>query len=93
MDNMITPFAFFYNLQGWEILLIVFAILLLFGAKKLPELAKGIGKAIHEFKRAATNAEDTFREAVDTSAPAKTAPEAQKCSTEKAAETSGSHKS
>jgi sec-independent protein translocase protein TatA len=66
MEHFITPFALFYNLQTWEILLIFLVILLLFGAKKLPELAKGIGKAIHEFKRAATNAEDSFREAVDT---------------------------
>jgi len=35
---------------GWEIILIVLAILLLFGGKKIPELMKGIGKGIREFK-------------------------------------------
>jgi len=35
---------------GWEILLIVLAILLLFGGRKIPELMKGLGKGIREFK-------------------------------------------
>jgi sec-independent protein translocase protein TatA len=36
----------------WEILLVLFVIVLLFGAKRLPELAKGFGKSIKEFKKA-----------------------------------------
>ncbi len=36
----------------WELLLIFFAILLLFGARRLPELAQGLGKGIREFRRA-----------------------------------------
>ena len=35
-----------------EIIIILFVVLLLFGAKKLPELAKGLGKGIKEFKKA-----------------------------------------
>ncbi len=35
-----------FGLGGGEIILILFVILLLFGAKKLPELAKGLGKGI-----------------------------------------------
>jgi sec-independent protein translocase protein TatA len=35
-----------------ELLVIVFVIVLLFGGKKLPELAKGLGKGIREFKKA-----------------------------------------
>jgi len=38
---------------GWEIILILAVIVLMFGAKKLPELAKGMGKSIKEFKKAA----------------------------------------
>ena len=41
-------------IQGWEWVIIVLAILLLFGAKKLPELAKGLGKGIREFKKASS---------------------------------------
>ncbi len=41
---------------GWtEIAVIVFVVLLLFGAKKLPELARGMGKGIREFKRASSD--------------------------------------
>jgi sec-independent protein translocase protein TatA len=35
---------------GWELILIVLVILLLFGAKKLPELARGSGRALRIFK-------------------------------------------
>ena len=37
---------------GWEWLLIVFVVLLLFGGKKIPELMRGIGKGIREFNTA-----------------------------------------
>ena len=37
---------------GWELILILAVVLLLFGAKKLPELAKGLGSGIKEFKKA-----------------------------------------
>jgi sec-independent protein translocase protein TatA len=40
------------NLGATEILLIFFAILLLFGAKRIPEIARGLGKGIREFKSA-----------------------------------------
>ncbi len=43
---------FIGGLGTWEILVIVLVILLLFGAKKIPELAKGLGKGIREFKDA-----------------------------------------
>ena len=42
----------FGNFGFWEIFAIVLAILLLFGAKKIPELAQGIGKGMKEFKKA-----------------------------------------
>ena len=35
-----------------EVLLIMFVVLLLFGASKLPELARSLGKAAHEYKKA-----------------------------------------
>ena len=38
---------------GYEIVLIVVAVLLLFGGKKIPELARGLGKGVKEFKDAA----------------------------------------
>lgn len=43
---------FLWLLGGWEILLIALVILIFFGAKRIPELAKGLGKGIKEFKNA-----------------------------------------
>lgn len=42
----------FLNMGGSEIVLILVVVLLLFGGKKLPELARGLGKGIREFKDA-----------------------------------------
>lgn len=42
----------FMNLGGQEMIIIFLIVLLLFGAKKLPELARGVGKSMGEFKRA-----------------------------------------
>ena len=44
-----------------ELLLIFLAILLLFGAKRLPELAQGLGKGIREFKRAMKDTGDEIK--------------------------------
>ena len=41
-----------FGLGGWEIAIILFIILLIFGVGKLPELGGGIGKAITNFKKA-----------------------------------------
>jgi sec-independent protein translocase protein TatA len=53
-----------FNLGGGEIILILAIILILFGAKKLPELAKGLGQGIKEFKKATHNASEGLREAM-----------------------------
>ena len=44
--------ASFGNAFGFDTLIIFFLVLLLFGAKKLPELAKGLGQAVREFSKA-----------------------------------------
>ena len=41
----------FFNFGFWEIILIVLIILLLFGGKRIPELMRGIGKGINNFKK------------------------------------------
>ena len=58
------PILAFFNLTAYEITAIVFIVLLLFGANKLPELARGTGKAIREFKKASSEAESTLKEAL-----------------------------
>ncbi len=49
---MLDQFILFLNLGGGEIVLILFVILLLFGAKGIPNIAKTMGKAVREFKDA-----------------------------------------
>ena len=44
-------FPLIFGLGGWEILIIVFVILLLFGGAKIPELMKGLGKGVKSFKQ------------------------------------------
>ena len=46
------------NLGATEIILIVLVILVFFGAKKIPELAQGLGKGIREFKKATREIEE-----------------------------------
>jgi sec-independent protein translocase protein TatA len=58
-----------FNVGGGEIILILAIVLILFGAKKLPELAKGLGQGIREFKKATDSASEGLREAIEGSPP------------------------
>lgn len=55
----------FGNLGAGEIILIVLVVLLLFGAKKIPELARGIGKGMSEFKKGIKDVENEIKSADD----------------------------
>jgi sec-independent protein translocase protein TatA len=58
---MHTPlFLFLEGIGGGEMMLIVVAILVLFGANKIPELARGLGKGIREFKDASREIRSEF---------------------------------
>jgi sec-independent protein translocase protein TatA len=50
---------------GWELILILSVVLILFGAKKLPELAKGLGTGIKEFKKATRDVNDELQKAIE----------------------------
>ena len=52
--------ASLFNLAGPDLIIILLIVLLLFGAKKLPELARGMGQAVREF----TKAKDEFEREV-----------------------------
>jgi sec-independent protein translocase protein TatA len=54
-----------FNFGGGEIILILAIVLILFGAKRLPELAKGLGQGIKEFKKATHNASEGMRDAME----------------------------
>lgn len=54
---------FLPSLGGTEVFLILAVILIFFGAKKLPELARGLGKGIKEFKDATKDVKDNIDKA------------------------------
>ena len=55
----------FGNLGVWEILMILVVVMLLFGAKRLPEMGASIGKGIREFKRSISQTEDAIMKPED----------------------------
>jgi sec-independent protein translocase protein TatA len=78
MSTCFPTIAFIEGIGGPELMMIMFVVLLLFGGKKLPELAKGLGKSVREFKKAARGVEEEFKRALEetpdpkTKLPAKT---------------------
>lgn len=55
-----------FAMLGWpEIMGILVVVLILFGAKKLPELARGLGTGIKEFKKATQDVQDDLHRAID----------------------------
>ena len=59
---LLLPLAVF-GLGTTELVLIIFAILLIFGGAKLPSLARGLGQSIREFKKASNDDEEAKAEA------------------------------
>lgn len=59
----------FAMLNGWEVVAILAVVLIIFGAKKLPELAKGLGQGIKEFKKSSREIQDEIQQAIDVDAP------------------------
>ena len=58
--------AFLGNLRGFEWIIILVVILLLFGGKKIPELMRGIGKGVHSFKQGLSEAREEIKKPVET---------------------------
>ena len=65
MVNPALILAIFDGLGGMEMLVIFVLALMLFGGKRLPEVAKGLGKSVREFRKAASGVEDEIRKAMD----------------------------
>jgi sec-independent protein translocase protein TatA len=72
MNVMLAMFGF----GGWEVVLILAVFLLLFGAKRLPDLAKGLGSSIKEFKKATREVTEEIQNAGNDNTPPPSAPKA-----------------
>ena len=60
--SILTVFGFIGGLGGTEIFLIILVLLLFFGGKRIPELARGLGKGIREFKDASSGKTEENKE-------------------------------
>lgn len=69
--------------SGQELIIIAVIILLLFGGRKIPELMRGLGKGVKEFKSASDGAEDVKKEIDDVSSDLKKSPPDKKSDQEK----------
>ncbi len=54
-----------FGMGPWELALVFLVVLLLFGAKRLPDIAQGLGKGIREFKRAVKDTSDELKHAAE----------------------------
>ena len=50
-----------FNVNGWEIPLLILVVLILFGGKKIPEFMRGLGKGINSFKRGLNDIEEDIK--------------------------------
>mgnify|MGYP000627983208 FL=1 len=53
------------SLGPWEIVLVVLVIIILFGGKKIPELARGLGKGLREFRKTTKDLKDEVNSAAE----------------------------
>ena len=65
MPTVPPVFAFLPDVGGGEMVVVLLIVLMLFGGDKMPQLAKGLGKSIREFKKAASGVEQEFKKALD----------------------------
>lgn len=59
------PAAFLEGLGGPEMVVIFVIVLILFGGNKMPEFARGLGRTMREFRKAASGVEEEFRRAME----------------------------
>ena len=52
-------------LGGWEWVIVILAVLLLFGARRIPDLARSLGQSIREFKKGAREVSEEIQNSVD----------------------------
>jgi sec-independent protein translocase protein TatA len=74
-----------FGMGGGEIIFVMAAALILFGANKIPQFAKGLGQAIKEFKKASSDVSNELHSAMNQDPPPPPAPSSAPVSTAPAA--------
>lgn len=64
--NTLFLIPLFFGLRGWQLIIVLVLILLLFGAKRIPSLMKNLGKSVHSFKQGMAEAEAEIKKPVKT---------------------------
>lgn len=57
--------AFLGNIRGFQLVIIILVVLLLFGAKKIPDLMRNMGKGVHAFKQGLADAKEEIEKPVE----------------------------
>jgi TatA/E family protein of Tat protein translocase len=76
-----------FGMGPWEIILILVVVLLVFGAKRIPEIAQSLGKGITEFKRGVKDVQTEIENNVNTAPPPEPQPTQQPTQTTSGTET------
>ncbi|HKK89107.1 MAG TPA: twin-arginine translocase TatA/TatE family subunit [Saprospiraceae bacterium] len=61
---MIQSTIYLFSFGGYEVIIVLFVVLLLFGGRKIPELMRGLGKGIREFNSARETIESEIKEGI-----------------------------
>ena len=56
--------AFLFGMKGWQLIIVLLLILLLFGANRIPSLMRNLGKSVHSFKQGMADAEAEIKKPV-----------------------------
>ena len=54
----------FFGMRGWQLVIVLVLVLLLFGAKRIPSLMRNLGKSVHSFKQGMAEAEAEIKKPV-----------------------------
>lgn len=65
ITEMDTELLFLGNIRGMQLIIIILVILLLFGAKKIPDLMRNMGKGVHAFKQGLADAKEEINKPVE----------------------------
>ena len=70
--------AFLENIGWQELVIILIIVVVLFGPRRLPEIAEALGKSVRKFKESSRDAQDEIKKAADTITKDVTAPDPEK---------------